>query len=605
MNWQDETMFMPPEPPEKPVYSPHDSIYAWLCLVFAFLFCQAVPVTDHPTGGFLLILGLFLTAILVFRFKKLKPVCPFAPISALVISAALILTESPFLVKLAYTYALACYCYFVYAAFGNRIESGFSDYIYIDFIRILFVLPFRSMTALFPAAFTKSKGSRLALKLLIGIGIAIIPTVIILSLLSYDEGFMKILDDIFSLDSQQVVHTVFSLIFTLPLAMYGFGLYASASKGQNNITASDCQTNLKRAQILPQITAIAAVTPILFLYVIFFISQWQYYISGFTGVLPQNFSYAEYARQGFFELCVVSVINLLMITAIAFFIKRNEQNKSIILKIVTPLFCISTLILISTAIAKLIMYIDYYGLTQKRIYAMWLMVVIGIVFLVITLGQFIRKIKVVALSLTVSIVMFAGLCLCNVNALTAQYNTERYLNGTLETVDLVLMEELGDSAVPSLVQLAKTIDSKKQSELKEQIDTILYYNAVNLEAEQNSIFNFSVPSALAKLALKEYTPQIPPIGTYGVSTVYSNGDLKEFDDNSNYLLVQSSGSTLHYCDQDYPVTFTIDKITFNGKTFDMVYHPADEFSAAWINLTAPDESFTMVLNAVEPDILTS
>lgn len=524
MNWQEQTPFIPQEPPKKPVYTLHDSIYAWLSLVFAFLFCQAVPVTEHPLGGFLLIIALFAAVFVLFGIQKIKlyPVCILSAVSALIISAALLLTESPFLIKLAFAYALACHCYVIYCAFGNRIETGFSDFIYLDFIKILFILPFCSLSALFPALANESakKGSHFLLKLIIGIGIAFVPTIIVLVLLSYDEGFTKILDTIFSTDADQIGKIFTSLMFTLPLAMYGFGLYASARKGclKGKMTADRCQNGLQKMKILPRFTAVVAVTPILFLYVIFFISQWKYYISGFTGVLPQNFSYAQYARQGFFELCAVSVINLLLITAIAFFIRRGKQNKSVILKIITVIFCLCTLILICTAVAKLIMYINYYGLTQKRIYAMWLMMLIGIVFLIITLGQFVSRMKIVALSLAVSVAMFAGLCLCNVNALTARYNTQRYLNGTLESLDLEVMDELGYSAVPSLVQVAKTIDTKKPSEFKEQIDSILYRNAVQLEAEQNSIFSFSVPSALAKAALKEYTPQAPK--TYGVSIDY-------------------------------------------------------------------------------------
>ena len=524
----------PEEAPKKRVYTLTDTVYAWFSMIFAFLFCQAVPVIKHPLGGFLVIIALFITAFTIFRVRKIKlyPVCVLTAISALVISAALILGGSPFLLHLAYTYSLGCYCYFIYAALGNRIETGFSDYIYIDLIKILFILPFHSLAALFSALSSEStkKGSRFMLKFLIGIGIAVFPTIIVLSLLSYDEGFMKILDDIFSIDADQIVHIVLSLIFTLPLSMYGFGLYVSSNEGylKDTMTPESCQNALKKTKILPQITAVVAVIPILFLYVVFFISQWQYYISGFTGVLPENFSYAEYARQGFFELCAVSVINLLFITAIAFFIKRSDEKKPVILKIITLLFCICTLILICTAVAKLVMYIEYYGLTQKRIYAMWLMLLIGIIFLIIALGQFFSKMKIVALSLTVAITMFAGLCLCNVNALTAQYNTDRYLNGTLSSVDLEVMEELGDSAIPSLVKVAKTLDAQHNPKLKAGIDVMLCDKAIELRDDKFSIFSFSIPSVRAKTAMKDYTPQIPPVGTYGVSSTTHNGDYIDY-----------------------------------------------------------------------------
>lgn len=607
----------PPVPPpetvrQKTVYSTIDTVYAWLCFLFAFLFCQAVPVTKHPLGGFLVIITLFIAAFVIFRIKKIKlyPVCILTAVSALVISAALLLAESPFLVRLAYTYSLACHCYFIYAAFGNRVEAGFSDYIYIDFVKILFIFPFRSLTELFPAISNEStkKGSRVMLKLLIGIAIAVIPTIIVLSLLSYDKGFMKILDDIFSMDGDQVAHIVLSLIFTLPLAMYGFGLYASASKKllKDQMTAENCRNGLQKAKLLPQLTAVVAVIPILFLYVIFFISQWKYYISGFTGVLPENFSYAEYARQGFFELCSVSVINLLFIIGISFFIKRSEQNKSIVLKIITLIFCVCTLILICTAVAKLVMYIDYYGLTQKRIYAMWLMVLIAIVFIIIALGQFFSKLKIVALSLSVAILMFAGLCLCNVNALTARYNTNRYLNGTLESLDLEVMDELGDSAIPYLVQVVKTVDTEKNPELKAGIDVILYDKVIQLRDEKFSIFSFSVPSVLAKASIKDYTPQIPPAGVYGISSTLIDDNTIIYGNEmySNYLTVHNDGTgTLYYIGQNYPVEFKLGEISYNGEAMELNYYPATEYEDAWIHIYRSEEGkeVSIILHRVDSE----
>lgn len=498
--------------PSKPAYSVTDTVYAWLSLLLAFLFCQTTPVAEHPLGGFLLIAILFTLGFVIIRLKKQKlyPVCVLCAISALIIGSALLLTDTKFLIKLSFAYSLASYCFFLYAALGNRIEEGFSDYIYIDYIKSLFILPFSSLGAIFPALSNKSteKGSRFLIKVIIGIGIAIIPTALAFAFLSYDADFMKIIDNIFSFDSKNIGRTMRSLIFALPLAMYGFSLYAASVKKvlHERMTAASCENGLKKAKILPQLTALVAVLPILFLYVVFFISQWQYYVSGFTGVLPENFSYAEYARQGFFELCAVSVINLILIISIAFFIKPGRQSKPVVLKIVTTVFCLCTLILISTAVAKLVMYIRYYGLTPKRIYAMWLMVLIGIVFLLIAFGQYLRRFKSVAICFTVAIVMFSGLAVCNVNALCSQYNADKYLSGELETFDAISLADLGNSAVPALVQVATTMDTQKDPFLKQQIDAVLETRAEEFEKDEFDLFSVSLPALRAKAALKEYFP---------------------------------------------------------------------------------------------------
>lgn len=492
-----------------------DTAYGWLSILFAFLLCQAMPVPTYPLGGYLLIVALYVAGFVILRLKKVKlpPVCILSALSSLVIGSALLLTNTGFLIRLSMTYCLLSYCYFLYAAFGNRIEKGFSDYILIDYIKILFILPYASFVSIFPALFSKSarKSSLFVIKILAGFAIAVIPTGLVFLFLSYDSGFMKLVDDIFSFDMGDVIHTMFSLYFALPLAMFGFGLYASSERKrlQDKIDMDLCSRILQKTKILPRITAVVAVLPILVLYVIFFISQREYYVSAFTGVLPEGLSYAKYARHGFFELCAVSVINLILIVAIGFFLRRGKKGGSVILKIVAPVFCLCTLILISTAVAKLVMYIDRYGLTQKRIYAMWLMALIAIVFLIIAVCQFLKKAKVVALCLSVAIVMFAGLSVCNVNALCARYNTDRYLNGTLETLDMVAMQKLGDSAIPSLVRVSKAMDAEEDPLLKSQVDALLESAVYLRKLEEFSIFTFSIPSAMADAALEEYTATLP------------------------------------------------------------------------------------------------
>lgn len=498
--------------PQNPSFSITDTVYAWLCFLFGFLFCQASPVMEHPFGGFLLIFSLYITGFVILFIKKVKLSfsCILSAVTALILSAVLIVAESAFLLRLAYTYCLSSYCYFLFTAFGNKAEKGFSDYIYLDYINALFIFPFQAMTSVFSAVSTEStkKSSQVLLKVLIGCGMAIIPTVLVFGFLSYDNGFLSILERIFVFDSNTVFRNIRNLLFTVPLGMYGFAVYWASHKGvaQNTLTTEAFQKNLQAVKLLPQITAVVAVLPILFLYVIFFISQWQYYISGFTGVLPENFSYAEYARHGFFQLCAVSVINLLIIIFISIFINRNN---SIVLKILAVVFCLFTLILISTAVSKLIMYIHYYGLTQKRIYAMWAMALIAIIFLVIALGQFLPKLRIIALSAVIAVLMFGALGLCNVNALTAQYNAHRYLSGTLQTIDMKEMERLGDSAIPALVDIATHMDRNQDPSLKSAVDRRLHKAAEELEQKKGCLFQWNLPAMLARRALQKANKWFP------------------------------------------------------------------------------------------------
>lgn len=508
MDLQQNAVPIPDKP--KAVYTAEDTVFAWLSLLLSFLYCQALPVTQNPLGGFLLILALFASGFVLIRLKKqpVSPICILSAVGGIVVSSAMLWTDAGLMIKLSMSFALLCFFYTLYAAFGNRIEEGFSDYVWMDFIKILFVLPFFSFLSLFSALFNKStkKTSGLLLKVLIGLLLAFFPTLLVLVFLSYDGGFIRILESIFRFNVSDTAQTVSSLFFSLPLAMYGFGLYDASRKQtlKEYVTAQRCSQNFSKIRILPRLTAVVSVLPILFLYAVFFISQWKYYVSAFTGVLPEAFSYAEYARQGFFELCAVSVINLILIVSIAVFIRREPKGTSPTLAVVASAFCLCTLILISTAVSKLVLYIRMYGLTQKRIYAMWMILLIGVLFLVIALGQYLQKIKITASCFAVFAVLFTLLALCNVNALCANYNAKQYLSGKLNRIDVQAMIELEDSAIPALVKIAASEQAEKDPALKVEIDTYLQRKADAFREEPVSPFAFSLPSARAKAALKDY-----------------------------------------------------------------------------------------------------
>ena len=202
-------------------------------------------------------------------------------------------------------------------------------------------------------------------------------------LLSYDDGFTDLMHRIFSADVSiaDAFSHVNCALFGILLGMYLFGLYtASTDKEEHTrITADGLDKTARACRRLSAITVLCATVPILFLYAVFFVSQWQYYVSAFTGTLPENLSYAQYAREGFFQLCAVAVINLCMTAAASLLTRRKDEKPPVFLKIITVLYAAFTLVLIATAISKMILYIDTYGLTQKRVYTSVFMIAMAVV----------------------------------------------------------------------------------------------------------------------------------------------------------------------------------------------------------------------------------
>ncbi len=504
---------------EKREYSVKENIFAWASYILAYLFTLSVPINSKPFGLFVVIILMYAVSTVVLLIKGKKP--QFMPLligaSAVVVSTSLILTSNDFLHIFAFLYAMVAYCYYLYGLSSDH-RFRFSDSIIADFIKVIFVLPFYSFSDMFVSMFSgkSNKGGRFALKVFLGIVIAIIPTLIIFALLSYDEGFSSIIENIF--EDFNLFTTIVRLFLALPLGAYAYSIYiSSVDKKCDDILAPDSyEKTMRTMRFAPAVTVLTAVLPILLMYVVFFISQWKYYVSGFTGVLPKGFSYAEYAREGFFQLCTVSVINLIILIFFSMFLKRKENKPSILLKIISLIFSVFTLVLISTALAKMVMYINCYGLTPKRVYSSWLMVVLALVFVLIILKQFIKKLRLVALSLAVLVVMFSALCVFGVDTFIAQYNVDRYFDGTLITVDVDLLEELGDCAVPSMVSVYDELSAlpyDKMSDLEKdlfyELRDSLRNKGIELsdryKSEINDIWSYTVPALKAQKALEETT----------------------------------------------------------------------------------------------------
>ncbi|MBR6557444.1 MAG: DUF4173 domain-containing protein [Clostridia bacterium] len=501
-------MMQPPMPPKpqkvKREYKAHEIFFAWFTFFLGFLFCRAFPVTIKPLGGFIIVWLAFVAVAIFLVAKRQKPgVMPICVvIGALVMSPALLISANSFLHFFTYGYAIAAFCYFIYAVFGNTVTTAFSDMLAADFFRALFVLPYCSLVEFFRAAFygRAGKGGKAIAKALLGIAVAVIPTFIIFILLSYDSEFIKLIVRIFSFDWWDVLSWVISLIFAVPIAMYIFGLYVSSAdnKAKDVVTEDECKSAWKKIKFAPAVTVFAAVIPILVLYVIFFISQWGYYMSCFSGVLPEGINYADYAREGFFQLCIISGLNLVIILIVSAFMKRGEGGKSVSLKVISLLYSVATLILIATAVAKMVMYIDVYGLTPKRVYALFMIAVYAALFILIILKQFFPGIKAVAVSFFICVVMFSCLALSNIDERIAEYNIDRYFDGSLTSVDTYALYQLGDSAVPEMVRLYETLRNKKdRTDLEEDIYQDMKFRLkwmiYDITDPDKSIFAFNIP----------------------------------------------------------------------------------------------------------------
>lgn len=100
--------------------------------------------------------------------------------------------------------------------------------------------------------------------------------------------------------------------------------------------------------------------------------QGRYLFGAFTRTLPESFTVAEYARQGFFELCRVMAINFTLF----WLVSRTARRESRPVRWMTAALLIESMLFAVVALSKLVLYIDCFGFTPKRLQSTWLVCVL-------------------------------------------------------------------------------------------------------------------------------------------------------------------------------------------------------------------------------------
>ena len=181
-----------------------------------------------------------------------------------------------------------------------------------------------------------------------------------LLLISADRIFMKMTIELFrALNLLNVIGFVCTAVVMF-FAAYGLLSYLCERH------LSEKETAGKRAESM---VAVTVALPLTILYVVF--SGVQIVCLFLGNVDMAGLTYAEYARQGFFQLLFVCMLNLVLVLAGGHFFKE-----SVLLKAVLTVMSLCTYIMIFSSGFRMILYIRHYYLTFLRILVLWALVVI-------------------------------------------------------------------------------------------------------------------------------------------------------------------------------------------------------------------------------------
>lgn len=321
-------------------------------------------------------------------------------------------------------------------------------------------------------------------QILIGVLISLPLLVILIVLLSsadmvFGYYFDNITNVFNNIDTGEFIpHTIVSLVVFFYLFAYVWS-FKSEKKRAEKIEKSP-------AIGWGGITVITVLIALNVLYLVFTIIQFSYLYGGGKVALPAGFTYADYARKGFFELAAVTFINFIIVLSC---VKRINKENTKLLKTANVLLTILvafTLNMLFSANFKLTLYENAFGYTFLRVSVHLFMLLLFTLCLVVAAGIWYRKISIMKTIIVITISMYTVINYLNIDGFIARKNIEFFnKNGK---VDVNYLTSLSSEAVPYLIELR----DKNNNSIRAVIDENLKLRKQVLNKKQSwTEFNFS------------------------------------------------------------------------------------------------------------------
>ena len=480
---------------QEPGFSKADTSFAFAALVIGFLYWNLIDLSAPGMGITIFATLLFAVSFMYLRYSGIRQNADSLICLALAGLSASVFTifDNHFIRGLNFIFISVMFLYWVCVSAGRRIKDGLSAYIIGDAIQQGISAPFsnfgRCPSAL--ARFMKGRKTMRALPAIIGI-LVFLPVIALVTslLMSADMAFENFINFLFGyINFRMVTDHIWQFILGVPVAFYIYGSVYGNAKGRraDNITAGSVDKAAMIMKIAPKATIYSALVIFNGIYCAFFTVQAVYLFSAFYGNLPEAFTYAQYARRGFFELCAVAGINLAVLAVSHLTLRKGHNEEPKAMRILTALISAFTMALIVTAQSKMIMYISAYGLTQLRVYTSWFMALLFIVFIGVFVRQFVsfNLEKYIIISF---VCMFMILSYGNADGLIAGYNIRAYEAGALSDFDIDMIADLSDAAVPYIYDMylrTDANDARTRQRLADAIQSRAIYGMYGQESRKN------------------------------------------------------------------------------------------------------------------------
>jgi hypothetical protein len=188
-------------------------------------------------------------------------------------------------------------------------------------------------------------------------------------------------------------------------------------------------------------------------YVLFAIVQFSYFFGGGIATLPVEMTYADYARRGFAELVVVTVINFTVLMATLHGTDRTSRSMDRFLRMLLAVLIGCTGVMLCSAFMRMAMYEAAYGFSETRLLVDVFILFLSVLFVIALVKLWDDRLKLMKPYAIIALTAYVIVNYMQVDSIVASNNVERYeLTGNIDTSYL---GTLSFEAVPYLIELKR------------------------------------------------------------------------------------------------------------------------------------------------------
>ncbi len=389
---------------------------------------------------------------------------------------------------------------------ANINKSDWSDIRFIGDIAKRIFVPFRFIHRpfLILSRMTDSSGkdskSRILPKVIIGILISIPLLAIILWLLtSADIVFKNIFIDIPLLK----IFKHFLLIISVSVYAVSFlwALLKAFDERGAGPSGNPVYNKKQWKLFLDPIVLLTVLLLINAIFAVFSFIQFRYLFGGSSFITPSSFTYAEYARRGFAELVVVTIINFGILIFGLTFVKKESRKIFTAIRALLSLLVIFTFILLVSAFYRMTVYEQAYGFTYLRIFTQAFMIMLFFLFIINIIYIWYRRLPIIKSYFVISLAIYIILNFANVDVIIAKNNINRYFE--IGQIDAAYLKVLSYDATPEIKRLYVTIKSSADPKEKQMaLELSEYFKELKSDLEnQKSWQSFNISRYRAQQVL--------------------------------------------------------------------------------------------------------